>query len=115
MRIAIVHPGMGFKGGAENVAIWLAEGLRQRGHTVVLVTDRFDPTRENLREHLAFGKGAHFCIGAPLARLEARVAFEQLALRVEHWEFSPGNRFEYEPSFILRGLDALDLEVRRAD
>ncbi|PXX61588.1 cytochrome P450 [Nocardia tenerifensis] len=43
--------------------------------------DRFDPARDN--RHLAFGLGAHFCLGAPLARLEARVALTRFAQRVE--------------------------------
>jgi hypothetical protein len=38
----------------------------------------FDIRRENAREHISFGHGAHFCLGAPLARLEARVVLEEL-------------------------------------
>jgi cytochrome P450 len=77
--------------------------------------DAFDPGRANLREHLAFGKGIHFCLGAPLSRLEMQVAFEELGARVARIELVPGAPLEYFPSFLLRGLTRLDVvleEVR---
>ena len=52
--------------------------------------DRFDLNRPRIADHLAFGKWTHFCIGAPLARLEARIALEQLIERV------PGMRLAQE-------------------
>src|SRR5207244_6621741 len=67
------------------------------------------PTRRSSdlsNAHLAFGKGTHFCLGAPLARLELEVAFQQLALRLKTIELAPGKTFEYNPSFVLRGLKA---------
>jgi cytochrome P450 len=71
--------------------------------------DAFDPDRPNLKEHLAFGKGIHFCIGAPLSRLEMQVAFEMLARRLDTISLDDSNTFEYLPSFMLRGLKRLDL------
>ncbi len=63
---------------------------------------RVDRSRSELGRHLAFGWGIHFCIGAPLARLEARVAFEQLFERFASIELAG------EPvrnnSFVLHGL-----------
>ena len=49
--------------------------------------DRFDVTRVITR-HLAFGQGLHFCLGANLARLEARVAFEELLTRIPEYRLS---------------------------
>ena len=73
--------------------------------------DRFDVRRANARTHLAFGHGEHFCIGAALARLEARVAFETLLTRMPVIRLAAGkNDFAHTPSFILRGLKELHLE-----
>ena len=93
--------------------IWVMFGAANRDVAVFDDGEAFDPARENLKEHVAFGKGHHFCIGAPLTRLEGKVAFEELVKRIDPPAFSEGNTFEYEPSYILRGLAALDLDVRK--
>jgi len=66
--------------------------------------ETFDPAREQVR-HLAFGQGIHFCLGAPLARLEARIAFRELARR------RPGLALagtpDWNPTTTLRGLSTL--------
>ena len=54
-----------------------------------------------------------FCIGAPLSRLEGKVAFEELGKRINLPNFSAKNTFEYEPSYVLRGLAALHLDVEK--
>jgi cytochrome P450 len=76
--------------------------------------DRFDPDRPNLKEHLAFGKGIHFCLGAPLSRLEMQVAFEAIGRRIERIELSDDNEFRYFPSFMLRGLTGLTVRMVKA-
>ena len=65
----------------------------------------FNVRRENARTHLAFSQGIHFCVGAPLARLEARIAFDVLLERLTNLAFAPGkNTFDHVPSFTHRGL-----------
>lgn len=93
--------------------LWMIFASANRDESVFADAETFDPSRENAREHLAFGKGHHFCIGAPLSRLEGRVAFEELVKHLKLPAFSPGNTFEYLPSYLLRGLAQLDLDVEK--
>jgi cytochrome P450 len=74
--------------------------------------DRFDPSR-NTQGHLAFGLGIHFCLGASLARLEARIALEELLPRFAAFErVEP--RVQYVDSYIVRGPKKLPLRVEAA-
>jgi cytochrome P450 len=93
--------------------IWLMFGSANRDARVFPDPDKFDPLRPNLKESVAFGRGAHFCIGAPLARLELKVLFEQVAERIESFTLPAGYELVYEPSYILRGLAGLELDVVR--
>ncbi len=75
--------------------------------------DRFDVRRGNADAHLAFGMGTHFCLGAPLARLEMQVAFRTLLGRLERWRLAAGAAPpRYRLNVLLRGLEALPLEFR---
>jgi cytochrome P450 len=99
--------GVPVPGGARLVLVY---GAANRDPTVFPDPDRFDPDRPNVRDHLAFGMGIHFCIGAPLSRLETAITLERLAARWRDFSLSDRNTFEYEPSFMLRGLKDLYVE-----
>jgi cytochrome P450 len=70
--------------------------------------DEFDPDRKSVR-HLAFGKGPHFCLGAPLARLEAATALSAVTERFPHARLD--SEPQYKPNLTLRGLSTLAVKV----
>jgi cytochrome P450 len=73
--------------------------------------DRFDITRAP-NDHLAFGEGIHFCIGAPLARMESAIAIGSLLERFKQIRpAAPEAPLKYKGSFFLRGLASLPLQV----
>ena len=83
---------------------------------------KFEIDRANARTHLAFGRGIHTCPGAPLARAEARVSLERLLdrttdIRIAEDKHGPAGarRYNYVPTFILRGLTRLHLEFSPID
>ena len=71
--------------------------------------DHFDPGRANARDHLAFGHGEHYCIGAGLARAEARIGINAILDALHHITLSPGHPVEFEDTFVLRGMRHLHL------
>ncbi len=80
--------------------------------------EEFRADRFNARQHLAFGRGPHLCLGAPLARVESRIAVEQLlsrfgAIGISEFEHGPaGSRqYEYLPNFLTRSLLRLHLDL----
>jgi cytochrome P450 len=72
--------------------------------------DRFDLRRDDPKGHLAFGHGIHFCIGAPLARLEGRIALELLLRRLPGLRLAPNQQLTYVVNPIHRGLKELQIE-----
>jgi len=66
--------------------------------------------RDNADNHLAFGQGTHFCLGAQLARTELQVALTALLSRTENWGLVEGkNPLTHNPNVLLRGLTDLHI------
>jgi cytochrome P450 len=84
------------------------------GHDPDLFTDpeSFAVDRTDAEAHLAFGKGAHLCLGAPLARLELRIVLELLTELTPDLDLVPDQSIEYIPNALFRGLKSLRVAPR---
>jgi len=72
--------------------------------------NEFDITRANNR-HLSFGMGAHYCLGAPLARLEGQIAVTALLRRLPNLRLRvPADEIKWKPGLVLRGVKSLPVE-----
>jgi len=85
----------------------LLVGSANRDERVFPDPDRFDVLR-NTQRSLAFGQGTHFCLGASLARLEGRVALEEVERRLPGWEVEPVGSLRVH-SVNVRGFAALPI------
>ena len=65
--------------------------------------DRFDIRRPNARDHLSFGVGVHNCLGAPLARLEARIVLEEVSRRLPSLRLTQNAKLKFPASISMRG------------
>lgn len=69
--------------------------------------DAFTPGRRNVLQQVAFGAGTHFCLGAPLARLELEVMLQRVAARMPNLALVPDQSFPYTPNTSFRALRRL--------
>ncbi|MEQ7008016.1 cytochrome P450 [Actinopolymorpha sp. B17G11] len=120
-RVALADIDVGGTTIPEGAAITLALAAGSRDPAHVRDPDRFDPDRFHPdrygedragTEHLGFGGGIHYCFGAPLARLEARVALTALARRLENPRLA-ADPPSYRPNAVLRGPRHLEVAYDR--
>ncbi|WP_059105910.1 cytochrome P450 family protein [Shouchella shacheensis] len=126
-----IEESLRFNGPVEfSTSRWAREDLEFKGHTMkkgdlVIIAlnsanhdreqfddpDVFDIAREK-SPHLAFGKGIHFCLGAPLARLEGEIAINTLLRRYPHMKLrGDKEELEWRPGMVVRGLKELPLSL----
>ena len=105
IRTALEDVELGGKSIRKGQGVILLIGSANRDPEIYHEPDRLDLTR-NETSHIAFGRGIHHCLGAPLARLEGRVAFEMLLERFEDIHVLT-DRPQFKGHVVLRGLEAL--------
>lgn len=87
--------------------VLLSLASANRDQAKFAAADHFDVTRSDTG-HVAFGRGAHFCLGAPLARLEGRIAFDGLLSRLPNLALAvPPGQLRWQRSLTIRGLESL--------
>jgi cytochrome P450 len=94
----------------QQIVVWIAAANRDPEQFPEPLT--FDITRSPNR-HLAFGMGIHFCLGSPLARLEAKVAMEELLKRAKNFRRTDERVLPRVPTFIMRGVRELPIAFDR--
>jgi cytochrome P450 len=104
--------GTRLKAGSHLVLVWPAANRDQAAYGDA---DEIRLDRPNPRYHVGFGWGIHLCLGAPLARVEARVAIETLLSRTRRFRVDASQLpLRYHPSLLVRRLESLPLLVEPA-
>jgi len=94
---------------AEGNAMLLLVGAANRDDRRYPDGDRFDIHRE-VSQHLTFGYGIHYCLGAALARLEGRIALDEVLRRFPEWEVDRDNA-KLSPTSTVRGWETLPVVI----
>lgn len=98
----------------ERAMVALLWGAANRDASVFERPDEFVLARPNRRQHVAFGRGIHYCVGAPLARLETRVVLTKLLERTRRFALDPEQPPRWVDSLWIRRHEQLPISVERA-
>ena len=90
--------------------ILLLLGSGNRDDVMFPNAEKFDIFRANAKRNLGLGLGAHFCMGAPLARMEMRVILEELSRRLPNLRLVENQTWKYIPTLAFRGVQELHVE-----
>jgi cytochrome P450 family 150 subfamily A5 len=119
-RMARVRTSLGGVDIPAGGTVMLVPGACNRDPRMFKNPYEFDIERANARQHIAFGFGLHTCAGAPLARAEGRVTVNRFLDRTSDITISEEHhgpadrRYDYLPTFFLRGLQSLHLDLAPA-
>ena len=90
--------------------VFVVFGAANHDAHIFTTPERFDLHRPHVDKHLALGHGIHYCLGAPLARLEARIALAVLVQRLPELSLVPAQTMTYLPSLLNRALQHLHVQ-----
>jgi len=96
----------------EGARLFLLWAAANRDPNVFAKPDTLDINRTDSKEHLGFGHGIHFCIGARIARLETRIILEELLVQTAQFSLDPAYSLRHVPSIFVRRLAQMYLVVK---
>jgi cytochrome P450 len=95
--------------------IWMIYGAGNRDPEQFEDPDEFDPLRENAYQNISFGAGRHFCPGQPLAKLEAKITFEEVLKRLKNIRLKRDTEVKFHDWFVVHGPNQLFIEFDTID
>ena len=95
---------------AKGAELLLVMGSGNRDDSKFEQSETFDIARANARTHTSFGYGIHFCLGAPLARLQVKIVLEELTKALPRLELVPDQAFAFVPNTSFRAPLALQVQ-----
>ena len=109
-RVATVDTSIGGVDVPAGTRIFLNFAAANHQQDVFADPDVFDIHRDRANHHISFGKGIHYCLGAGLARIEARIVLEEIARQLPSLRLVDGQQLAFFPNITFRGPEELYVE-----